>query len=86
MAKRYKQQQSIRTGVVNNAPGLYWLNISPISGPPTQGNQMTRKGLIELKNQILYVLEGGTGSGFYWDGTKRGKLKLFRRKRSRTKG
>lgn len=64
VTNRYKQEQYIKTGVVNNAIGLYWLNISPLSGPPTEGNRMTRKGLIELRDQITNVLEGHGGGGW----------------------
>jgi hypothetical protein len=62
MRTRFKQEQFIKTGVVNNAPGLYWLNISPVSGPPTLGYQMTRKGLSELRKQIERVLAGKSTS------------------------
>lgn len=74
---RYKQEQHIKTGVVHNAPGLYWLNISPISGPPTQGNQMTRKGLLELRTQIDRVLVGNTGGGYAYT-VRKGKVRLTR--------
>jgi hypothetical protein len=77
MRVRYKQEQFIKTGVVHNAPGLYWLNISPISGPPTQGNQMTRKGLLELKRQIERVLAGKVGGGWAY-GARSGKVRLER--------
>lgn len=84
MKTKYKQEQHIKTGVVHNAPGLYWLNISPVSGPPTQGNQMTRKGLKELRSQIDRVLGGYTGGGWaYFSVNRKTGLQRVRFKRSK---
>lgn len=64
--KYYMKKPKYKTGVVNNAPGLYWLNVTPVVSPPTTGYQMTRKGLRELKKQIEFVLAGNTGGGWAW--------------------
>lgn len=73
-----------KTGVVHNTKELYWLNVSRIDGPPTNGFKMTRKGLRELRTQIDRVLAGYVGGGWAYT-CERGKVALRRIRFNRSK-
>lgn len=64
------------TGVVHNARGSYWLNVSRPKGPPTHGFRMTRQGLEQLRLQIDRVLAGYLGGGWAY-GAQGGRVRLM---------